>query len=238
MWIQRAVFINQLTVISEERIITSPVHRLAENSTMKTNHLFLLTIASCTFSTAAFAQNKNAVHASILYPITVGNSFANDFYKDYIGIDVGYNRTLSKHFSLGAAYTGSLHGERIEYTDISGAVTHADLSTLITHDIDVKLLYNCSPAKKVSPVFTLATGYSILNRQFWETMSTGRVNQSGININPGAALNINVSPRVSIVPSITYVYRVLFSAPDGVETTAYYQNIQTVNIGLGSSVSF
>lgn len=205
---------------------------------MKANHLLLSFILPCLFSAATNGQNKNSIHASVLYPITVGNSFANDSYKDYVGIDIGYNRTLSNHFSLGAAYTGSLHGERIEYTDISGVVTHADLSTLITHDMDVKLLYHCSPSKKVSPALTLATGYSILNRQFWETLSTGRVNQSGININPGAALNINVSPRFMIVPSVTYVYRVLFSAPDEVPATAYYQNVQTVNIGLGSAFSF
>lgn len=206
---------------------------------MKLHHLSLaIALISCSTSIAAHAQGKNEIRASVFYPVSLGNNFVKDNYDDFIGMNICYFRNLSDHFSLSIEYAGSLHGQHITYTDDAGFVTHTDLSTLLIHDFDAKMLYTCSDSHLINPVFSMAIGYSILNRQFQEIGSLGRVNQSGININPGFQLNINVSERFRIFPSVSYAYRLLFIAPDPVPGTSYYQNIQALNLGLGSAVSF
>src|SRR5437868_14476688 len=71
-------------------------------------------------SLSSSAQDKNTIRVSAFYPLSLGDNFVNNNYRDIGGLKITGQRTMSKHFSIGAFYSGALHNEEIAFTDETG----------------------------------------------------------------------------------------------------------------------
>jgi len=196
-------------------------------------------IICCTWcSLSSSAQDKNTVEVSAFYPLSLGDNFVNNNFRDIVGLKISGQRTLSKHFSIGAFYSGALHNEEIAFTDASGNVTSNDLVTLFIHDFNAEGSYILFPSSKNNLCFSLSAGYTLLNyRLEVPEPSEGNKNYSGYNITPGVELRRQISNHFKLSLACCYAYQHLFPTKDFL-TISYNQNIPTLEAGIGVSFSF
>lgn len=169
---------------------------------MRHHHYLLLFVCMCC-SLAATAQNKNSLHASIFYPFVAGDPVV--FGKRGIGLDLGYQYSVSKNFSLGGDYRLTVRGNSWKGDMYCGNSIGTEIVNISFHDFDVKGRLCVNPINKWKTIVSMALGYS---HSIFTLLGEEQTNErGGYNLTPSIELNRKISDHFSVYAHASYSYK-------------------------------